>query len=320
MYIYHQMEDPCPSSSDHYYPVMSNFSLAELLEYSEEAEKSCSSLGFMELLNMQQDFGGGGGPPSSVFDVLQQPTHVTTTNCVEPSNNNHIQDSSDHVLNAPPTPNYSSISSESSGGQNDEQTKEGVEEDEEDEEEENHKTKKQLKAKKTTSQKKQREPRFAFMTKSEVDHLEDGYRWRKYGQKAVKNSPFPRSYYKCTFASCNVKKRVERSSDDPSVVVTTYEGQHTHPSPINSRSSAAAAALPPPYNSGFSIGGAARFQPPAQMVSAQNNNQQQFMSFLANCGGAQQLLFGPQSSANLLADHGLLQDILPWSIIKDEEQ
>lgn len=42
-------------------------------------------------------------------------------------------------------------------------------------------------------QKKQREPRFAFMTKSEVDHLDDGYRWRKYGQKAVKNSPYPRS-------------------------------------------------------------------------------------------------------------------------------
>lgn len=45
---------------------------------------------------------------------------------------------------------------------------------------------------KKTNQKRQREPRFAFMTKSEVDHLEDGYRWRKYGQKAVKNSPFPR--------------------------------------------------------------------------------------------------------------------------------
>lgn len=53
-----------------------------------------------------------------------------------------------------------------------------------------------LKAKKT-SQKKQREPRFAFMTKSEVDHLEDGYRWRKYGQKAVKNSPFPRLEFIC---------------------------------------------------------------------------------------------------------------------------
>ncbi|GJN15237.1 hypothetical protein PR202_gb02132 [Eleusine coracana subsp. coracana] len=40
-------------------------------------------------------------------------------------------------------------------------------------------------------EKRPRQPRFAFMTKSEVDHLEDGYRWRKYGQKAVKNSPFP---------------------------------------------------------------------------------------------------------------------------------
>lgn len=44
-------------------------------------------------------------------------------------------------------------------------------------------------------QKRIRQARFAFMTKSEVDHLEDGYRWRKYGQKAVKNSPFPRYAY-----------------------------------------------------------------------------------------------------------------------------
>ncbi|XP_020538269.1 WRKY transcription factor 71 isoform X2 [Jatropha curcas] len=41
-------------------------------------------------------------------------------------------------------------------------------------------------------EKQQREQRFAFLTKSENDHLEDGYRWRKYGQKAVKNSPYPR--------------------------------------------------------------------------------------------------------------------------------
>lgn len=77
-------------------------------------------------------------------------------------------------------------------------------------------------------QKRIRQPRFAFMTKSEVDHLEDGYRWRKYGQKAVKNSPFPRSYYRCTNSKCTVKKRVERSSEDPSIVITTYEGQHCH--------------------------------------------------------------------------------------------
>ncbi|MQL83535.1 hypothetical protein Taro_016029 [Colocasia esculenta] len=40
--------------------------------------------------------------------------------------------------------------------------------------------------------KKIRKPRFAFQTRSQVDILDDGYRWRKYGQKAVKNNRFPR--------------------------------------------------------------------------------------------------------------------------------
>jgi len=35
-------------------------------------------------------------------------------------------------------------------------------------------------------------PRFAFQTRSVDDILDDGYRWRKYGQKAVKNSKYPR--------------------------------------------------------------------------------------------------------------------------------
>ncbi|CAD6271187.1 unnamed protein product [Miscanthus lutarioriparius] len=86
-------------------------------------------------------------------------------------------------------------------------------------------------------EKRPRQPRFAFMTMSEVDHLEDGYRWRKYGQKAVKNSPFPRSYYRCTTQKCPVKKRVERSYQDAAVVITTYEGKHTHPIPATLRGS-----------------------------------------------------------------------------------
>ncbi|KAH7372554.1 hypothetical protein KP509_17G009500 [Ceratopteris richardii] len=77
-------------------------------------------------------------------------------------------------------------------------------------------------------QKRVRQPRVALLTRSEVEHLEDGYRWRKYGQKSVKNSPHPRSYYKCTHTMCFVKKRVERWREDPSVVMTTYEGQHNH--------------------------------------------------------------------------------------------
>ena len=40
--------------------------------------------------------------------------------------------------------------------------------------------------------KKMRNRRFAFQTRSQVDILDDGYRWRKYGQKAVKNNKFPR--------------------------------------------------------------------------------------------------------------------------------
>ncbi|XP_042399960.1 WRKY transcription factor 23-like [Zingiber officinale] len=83
---------------------------------------------------------------------------------------------------------------------------------------------------KKRGEKRQREPSFAFITKSEVDHLEDGYRWRKYGQKSVKNSPFPRSYYRCTTQKCQVRKRVERSYQNPSTVITTYEGKHTHAS------------------------------------------------------------------------------------------
>lgn len=40
--------------------------------------------------------------------------------------------------------------------------------------------------------KRVREPRYAIQTRSEVEILEDGFKWRKYGQKAVKNSPNPR--------------------------------------------------------------------------------------------------------------------------------
>ncbi|KAL2934411.1 putative WRKY transcription factor 75 [Bienertia sinuspersici] len=39
---------------------------------------------------------------------------------------------------------------------------------------------------------KMRKHRYAFHTRSQVDILDDGYRWRKYGQKAVKNNKFPR--------------------------------------------------------------------------------------------------------------------------------
>ncbi|XP_045830621.1 probable WRKY transcription factor 20 isoform X1 [Trifolium pratense] len=82
-----------------------------------------------------------------------------------------------------------------------------------------------------------REPRVVVQTMSEVDILDDGYRWRKYGQKVVRGNPNPRSYYKCTNAGCPVRKHVERASHDPKAVITTYEGKHNHDVPAAKNSS-----------------------------------------------------------------------------------
>ncbi|KAI6676872.1 hypothetical protein NL676_037668 [Syzygium grande] len=81
------------------------------------------------------------------------------------------------------------------------------------------------------------EPKIIVQTTSEVDLLDDGYRWRKYGQKVVKGNPYPRSYYKCTTPGCNVRKHVERASSDPKAVITTYEGKHNHDVPAAKPSS-----------------------------------------------------------------------------------
>ncbi|KAG6749773.1 WRKY transcription factor 23-like [Populus alba x Populus x berolinensis] len=275
-----------------------------------------NALGFMELLGMQ-DFS------PSLLDMIQVP--------IPPAQAPNVQvvtESPPELLNQPATPNSSSISSASSEGLNDEPVNKSVD----DEVEEQEKNKKELKPKKT-NQKRQREPRFAFMTKSEVDHLEDGYRWRKYGQKAVKNSPFPRSYYRCTTASCIVKKRVERSFSDPSVVVTTYEGQHTHPSPVMPRPN----FIGPASDSGFSS--TAAFAMPMQRRLSfyqQHQSRQQQPPFVnsfsplgfgyngstTNAAAINYLQyekrFCSSSGSTLLKDHGLLQDLVPSHMLKEE--
>ncbi|XP_068669586.1 probable WRKY transcription factor 11 [Aristolochia californica] len=57
----------------------------------------------------------------------------------------------------------------------------------------------------------------------------DDFSWRKYGQKPIKGSPHPRSYYKCSsMRGCPARKHVERCLDDPTMLIVTYEGDHNH--------------------------------------------------------------------------------------------
>jgi hypothetical protein len=121
-----------------------------------------------------------------------------------------------------------------------------------------------------------REPRIVVQTTSDIDILDDGYRWRKYGQKVVKGNPNPRSYYKCTYNGCPVRKHVERACHDTRAVITTYEGKHNHDVPAArgsggynmSRPSTMNTAIKPSAVSNHSYG--MGFPNPARLQTMQN--------------------------------------------------
>ncbi|KAK4421141.1 putative WRKY transcription factor 65 [Sesamum alatum] len=60
----------------------------------------------------------------------------------------------------------------------------------------------------------------------------DSWAWRKYGQKPIKGSPYPRGYYRCSSSKgCPARKQVERSRLDPNMLLVTYSCEHNHPWP-----------------------------------------------------------------------------------------
>ncbi|XP_072974316.1 probable WRKY transcription factor 53 [Typha angustifolia] len=60
--------------------------------------------------------------------------------------------------------------------------------------------------------------------------LDDGYSWRKYGQKDILGTKHPRGYYRCTHRNtqgCPATKQVQRSDEDHTVFDIIYNGNHT---------------------------------------------------------------------------------------------
>ncbi|XP_074293678.1 putative WRKY transcription factor 53 [Silene latifolia] len=59
--------------------------------------------------------------------------------------------------------------------------------------------------------------------------VDDGFCWRKYGQKDILGAKYPRAYFRCTQRSqdCFATKQVQRSDNDPTYFEVTYRGKHT---------------------------------------------------------------------------------------------
>ncbi|XP_024991487.1 probable WRKY transcription factor 70 [Cynara cardunculus var. scolymus] len=64
--------------------------------------------------------------------------------------------------------------------------------------------------------------------------IEDGHAWRKYGQKKILDSKFPRCYFRCTHKyvhGCKALKQVQKLEDESNKFHITYFGHHTCQTP-----------------------------------------------------------------------------------------
>ncbi|XP_058745521.1 probable WRKY transcription factor 41 [Vicia villosa] len=69
-----------------------------------------------------------------------------------------------------------------------------------------------------------------YLESASEGSMEDGYSWRKYGQKDILGAKFPRGYYRCTHRNaqgCLATKQVQKSEADPMIYEITYKGRHT---------------------------------------------------------------------------------------------
>nr|AKA27912.1 WRKY protein [Salvia miltiorrhiza] len=101
----------------------------------------------------------------------------------------------------------------------------------------------------------------------------DVWSWRKYGQKPIKGSPYPRGYYRCsTSKGCMARKQVERNRSDPGMFIVTYTAEHNHPMPTHRNSLAGSTRNKPadPTGTSFSpeVSPATSLSPPAEKLES----------------------------------------------------
>ncbi|XP_038901015.1 probable WRKY transcription factor 46 [Benincasa hispida] len=102
-------------------------------------------------------------------------------------------------------------------------------------EESSNKNKRKISSKRDVLKKRKLLPRWTEEVKvcngtAPEGPLNDGYSWRKYGQKDIHGANFPRCYYRCTHRNvrgCLATKQVQKSDNDPNIFEVTYRGRHT---------------------------------------------------------------------------------------------
>ncbi|KAL1215275.1 putative WRKY transcription factor 64 [Cardamine amara subsp. amara] len=74
-----------------------------------------------------------------------------------------------------------------------------------------------------------------YTVDSPTPRADDGFTWRKYGQKKIKASPHHRCYYRCNakHQNCRAKKQVQKIEDSPPMYRATYLGKHDCKAPAS---------------------------------------------------------------------------------------
>ncbi|MFS8003850.1 putative transcription factor WRKY family [Helianthus anomalus] len=134
-------------------------------------------------------------------------------------------------------------------------------------------------------------------------NTDDGYNWRKYGQKDIQGAKFPRSYYRCSYRNsqnCFATKQVQRKDEDPTEFEIAYKGKHT--------CNHSASPSPPPSPKKYEIKPTHHQQlsppSPGETLSNLKANLSVNTSDLGGDGDAVSSLFSfPSTSSGLNEDH-----------------